>query len=283
MQLSEKDCPWIDKDLRGLMCTRDKLEKSAVKSKSPILMDSYREICTKVTILNIQLKKQYYTNRISACKDNMKESCKVINELHEKRSKSSNIDCLKESGTESVHKQDISNVMNSFFCSISKEPKDKIALAPNPLFSGEYKVNKSSAVFNVKTIELIGIRDAFAKSKAAKSFGMGNISSYIMKLAMPCIDNALAILFNTSIETSQFPDSWKVARVAPIFKEGDKTEKSNYRPISVLPFISRLFQKPVFEQLYDFMEENGHFTSEQSGFLHQRSTLTCSRKMSDDW
>ena len=104
-----------------------------------------------------------------------------------------------------------------------------------------------------------------------------------MKLALPFIENSLAVLFNTSIETSQFPDSWKVGRVAPIFKDGDKTEKSNYRPISVLPVISRLFEKLVFEQLYEFMEENGHFTSDQSGFLRQRSTLICLLKMSDDW
>ena len=78
-----------------------------------------------------------------------------------------------------------------------------------------------------------------------------------MKLALPCIENSLAFLFNTSIETSQLPDSWKVARITPIFKDGDKTEKSNYRPISVLSVISKLFEKLVFNQLYQYMKENG--------------------------
>ena len=142
MRDSEKYCPWIDKDLRDLMRTRDKLKKSAVKSKSPILMDSYREIRNKVTTLNIQLKKQYYTNRSSACKGNMTESWKVINELHNKRSKSSNIDCLKESGTESAHKQDISNVMNSFFCSIGKELAEKLLLPLIPFYLVNMKLIK---------------------------------------------------------------------------------------------------------------------------------------------
>ena len=74
MRVSEKYCPWIDKDLRDLMRTRDELKKSAVKSKFPILMDSYRQIRNKVNALNVLWKKQYYTNRISACKGNMKES-----------------------------------------------------------------------------------------------------------------------------------------------------------------------------------------------------------------
>ena len=93
----------------------------------------------------------------------------------------------------------------------------------------------------------------------------------------------LAFLFNTSIETSQFPDSWKVARITPIFKDGDRTEKSNYHPISVLPVISKLFEKLFFNQLYQYMKENGLFTSDQSGFLRLHSTLTCLLKMSDDW
>ena len=96
-----------------------------------------------------------------------------------------------------------------------------------------------------------------------------------MKLALPYIENSLAFLFSTSIETSQFPDSWKVARITPIFKDGDRTVQSNYRPISVLPVISKLFEKLVFNQLYHYMNENGLFTSDQSGFLRQHSTLTC--------
>ena len=110
------------------------------------------------------------------------------------------------------------------------------------------------------------------------------MSSYFLKLALPFIENSLAFLFNTSIETSQFPDSWKVARVTPIFKEGDKTEKSNYRPISVLPVISRLFEKLLFDQLYQYMKyENGLFSPDQSGFLRLHSTLTCLLKNTDDW
>ena len=172
--------------------------------------------------------------------------------------------------------------MNKYFYTIGSDLADKIQPAANPLLSGEYEVNKDRAKFRFKTIELKDIRDAFAKVKTTKSFGIDNISSYFLKLALPYIVNSVTFLFDTSIETSQFPGSLKVARITPIFKDGDRTDKSNYRPISVLPVISKLFEKLVFNQLYQYMKENGHFTSDQSGFLRLHSTLACLLKMSDD-
>ena len=66
-----------------------------------------------------------------------------------------------------------------------------------------------------------------------KSFGNDNISGYFLKIALPYISRILMLIFNASIETNIFPVSWKIARVTPIYKEGGKPEKSNYRPTSV--------------------------------------------------
>ena len=259
------------------MRTRDKLKKSAV------LWDSYRQVGNKVNSLNTQQKKEYYNDKISACKGNMKESWKTINELLKKRSKSSNIVSLKESGSETVHRNDIPDAMNSYFCSVGKDLADKISPVPNPLLSGDFEMNKTKAKFQFRTIEVQEIRDAFAKVKTAKSFGIDNISSYFLKLALPFIENSLAFVFNTSIETSIFPDSWKLARVTPIFKNEDRAEKSNYRPISVSPVISRLFEKLVTNQVYQHMEDNGLFSSGQSAYLRLHSTVTHLLRNTDDW
>ena len=213
----------------------------------------------------------------------MKESWKTINEVLNKRSKSCNIDCIKDSGNAIVNKKDISNAMNSFFCTIGEKLASKIDATPNPLLSGDFTERSNNVQFQFRTIGVQEIRDAIAKTKTSKSFGSDSISCYFLKLALPFIENSLACLFNTSLETSQFPDSWKLARVTPIFKEGDKADKSNYRPISVLPVISRLFEKLVANQLYQHMYDNGLFSSEQSGFLRLHSTVTCLLKNTDDW
>ena len=67
------------------------------------------------------------------------------------------------------------------------------------------------------------------------------------------------------------------------FRHGDKCEKSNYRPISLLPVISRLFEKRVYTRLYQYLNSNNLLVNEQSGFRTLHSTLACLLKNTDDW
>ena len=83
--------------------------------------------------------------------------------------------------------------------------------------------------------------------------------------------------------TIQFPDAWKIARVTPIYKEGEKSEKLNYRPIFVLPVISRLFEKRIYDQLYQYMNGGGLLSPDQSGFRALHSIIIYLLKCTDDW
>ena len=162
----------------------------------------------------------------------MKESWKTIKQIINKRSKSTNIDLLKDSGRDIVDMHEISNNTNSYFCSVVKDLASKTEDAPNPMLTGEphAHLNPDNRRFNFREIVFQDIRDAMSKIKTSKSLGSDNISSYFLKLATPHIENSLVFMFNTSLETSQFPDSWKNARITPVFKDGDRAEKSNYRP-----------------------------------------------------
>ena len=213
----------------------------------------------------------------------MKESWKTINLLFNKRSKSTNIDLLRDQNNTISNKGEISQSMNSFFCSIGKDLASNIEDGHDPLIFCDYFLNSDAAKFAFKSIHAEQIKEAIGKLKTSKSFGDDGISSYFLKLAMPFIEDSLVYIFNTSLETSQFPDPWKIARVSPIFKDGDKTEKSNYRPISVLPVVSRLFEKLVFSQLYQYLNDNCFINSNQSGFRELHSTATCLLKNTDDW
>ena len=275
LRVSEKYCPWVNDDLKQLIRSRDKLKKAAVKSKSQLLKSSYRHIRNKINKQKFELKRQYFSERLAQAKGNMKESWKTINQVLNKRSKSTNIDLLKGPGREIVNRQEISNTMNEYFCSVGKDLASKIEDSPNPMLTGKYNLNPDNKRFNFRRIVVQDIRDAMGKIKISKSLGSDNISSYFLNLATPYIENALVFMFNTSLETSQFPDCWKNSRITPFFKEGDRAEKSNYRPISVLPVISRLFEKLAFNQLYEYLVKNKLIHPGQSGFLKLHSTLTC--------
>ena len=105
--------------------------------------------------------------------------------------------------------------------------------------------------------------------------GIDNISSFFIKLALPVLARSLAYLLNFSLQSGIFPDNWKTAKVAPIFKEDSKEERSNYWPISVLSVLERLFENLVNKQLDDYIDKNKYIYKQQSGFRSLHSVVTC--------
>ena len=166
--------------------------------------------------------------------------------------------------------------MNDYFCTVGTDLAKNIEETENSLLSGKYQIKSPAPKFRFRPIMIQGIRVAFAKLTTSKSFGTDTISSYFLKLALPFLENSIAMLFNISLETSIFPVLWNISRVAPIYK-GDKSEKSNYCPISVLPVISRLFERLLYNQLYQHLNSNNLLATEQSGFRTLHSTLTQGR------
>ena len=109
------------------------------------------------------------------------------------------------------------------------------------------------------------------------------ISSFFLKTGIEILAPSQIQLFNWFLSVGHFPDNWKTARVASIFKTGSTQDKSNYRPISVLPVVSRLFEKLAFDQLYSYFNDNKLIVSDQSGFRSLHSTLTSLLRCTNDW
>ena len=140
IRVSEIYCPWINSDLKNLIKTRDRLNRSAVKHKSQHLVNSYKQHRNRVNALNKALKKQYFSDKINNSKGNM-ESCQTIKSVAEKQSESTNIVGLKESNQAIFGKQSISNKMNEYFCSIGEKLVADIVHTSNPLPSREISIN----------------------------------------------------------------------------------------------------------------------------------------------
>ena len=93
----------------------------------------------------------------------------------------------------------------------------------------------------------------------------------------------LCNIFNNSLSSGLFPDDWKCARVTPLFKQGERTDVNNYRPISVISIIAKVFERIVYDQLHSFLENEEIITNQQSGFRSLHSTVTALLEATGSW
>ena len=162
---------------------------------------------------------------------------------------------------------EIADSMNQLFCSVGKDLSDKIPNKENPLLTGNYGERKKDVEkFAFVPVSPENVMKACKDVKTSNGYGTDFISVFFLKVGIEVLAPSLAQLFNLSLSTGRFPDSWKIARIAPIHKKGPKDDRSNYRTISVLSVISRLFEKLVFGQLYSYLDRNKLIFCKQSGF-----------------
>jgi len=118
------------------------------------------------------------------------------------------------------------------------------------------------------------------KSKAA---GLDKVSARLIWECADLICIPIRDIFNQSVSQSIFPDDWKRAKVTPLFKQGDRDDLNNYRPISVISVIAKAFERIVYDQLYAYLEEHNIICKYQSGFRAIHSTVTALLEATDTW
>ena len=107
----------------------------------------------------------------------------------------------------------------------------------------------------------------------SKATGPDQIPAIVLKMCSPELSPVLSKLYNLCLSKSVFPSSWKMASVVPVFKgSGEKSDPANYRPISLLPIISKVFESVINQHLLGFLEDHSLLTDAQFGFRHSRST-----------
>ena len=110
--------------------------------------------------------------------------------------------------------------------------------------------------------------------KNSKAYDVDDISTHIVKTISEYIAEPITHIFNKAVEEGIFPDQLKIAKVIPVFKKGDQFEVGNYRPISILPIISKCFEQLTLLRLNCFLEKNDIINSSQHGFRKKLSTIT---------
>ena len=274
---------WLSPDLKALFRTRDRIKNAAVKAKSEMLMNAYRQVRNQADNMNSRLKREYFTNKLNECEGDLKQTWSTINKLVNKRSKSTQIQSLKVGDTVIKESESIANAMNEYFCSVGDKLSRKIPDKENTLLRGDHDINPTAARFTFSPMQPQELLKAINKFKTLQGSGLDGILSFFLKAGMPILAQPLSQLFNLSLSLGLFPDCWKIARVAPIFKDGPADESSNYRPISVLPVVSRLFEKLIYDKLYHYLDSNKLIFGKQSAYRQLHSVLSCLLKCTNDW
>ena len=130
-------------------------------------------------------------------------------------------------------------------------------------------------VLEFHTLSDVEIATVLRDFKSTSSAGLDGLSARLIKSAGPSLVPVVRHLINLSITQSKFPECWKVGSITPLFKEGDRTDPSNYRPISILPTMGKICERVVHTQLYDYCTQHNVISESQSGFRKEYSTCTC--------
>ena len=113
------------------------------------------------------------------------------------------------------------------------------------------------------------------------SSGHDGISNKLLKLTKKELSKSLTLIINQIITTGIFPDLFKKSKITPLFKKGDQSLLLNYRPISLLPTISKLFERILFDQMYTYFNTNRLLAEQQYGFRKNHSTEYAAIKLVD--
>ena len=147
----------------------------------------------------------------------------------------------------------------------------------------KYYLEPTHSIFSLKTPTVDTVYKLLTKIDEKKSVGLDNIPNKLLKIAADVIAPSLTAIFTAPINTGIFPQEWKESRVSPVHKSGARNDPSNYRSISVIPVIAKIFGKIVYEQLYEYFNNYNLLTTCQSGFRSLHSTLTAFVEATNSW
>ena len=166
-------------------------------------------------------------------------------------------------------------VLNGFFSSQTILPNCGTSL-PDKL-----SLPQNTRSFNTLHTTPKEVFDILSHLKKGKAPGIDDITPDLLRLCAKGIAESLSALFNKSFASSTFPTQWKMALVVPIFKKGDKCNPSNYRPISLLPVLSKVLERVVHEKLSNFLRP--WLIKNQSGFKKADGTVPQLVRLTQEW
>ena len=265
-----KDKVWFNSDLRREIRKRNRFHSIAKRTKKDSDINNFKKQRNHVNNLKKYTKEQFFSNVSILLDDfsntNTKSYWSLIKKLVKGIGDSTLIGQLKNDKGDLVSDDfEKARLLNEHFSTVSTINDSNISL---PVF--EQRTNKKLENILITPNEILDILQIL---KLGKATGLDGISHHMLKNTRNTICYPLAILFNLSLEKSEFPSLWKIASVLPLFKNGEKTLVTNYRPISLLSSVGKVFERVMFKHVFNYFISNNLLYKYQSGFIPGHSTV----------
>lgn len=265
----KKNKPWITNAIITSIKHRDKMKRSLIKNYSDDREIEYKTYRNNLNRIINFTKNDYYKNKINATCGNLKKIYEIISEAtNEHSKKNNNIHILDNDEKQFDTDYEMANFCNQYYTNVGVDMLKNIPHPQDP-FILPTACSSSMYLRPINENELIKyINDL----KNNSSPGIDGISSKIIKIIHPYISTPLKHIINSSFRTGIVPDHFKVSVITPIHKAGNHKNISNFRPISLVNHLTKVFEKCLKERLIDFLNMNNILSPNQYGFVKGLST-----------
>ena len=266
---------WMTTGLLKSSKISDKLyrDQLGVDNKSPkhVKYIRYRNIFNSI---KRTAKREHYCGLINKFKQNSKKLWSILNKIIGKtRVKLDLPDKINDTqGILIMGYHAIANEFCKFFTEVGPNLASRIPQSTHPFDYYMGNIGSDKTLYLSPTDE-IEIYKLIAKLPNKSSSGYDSINNILLKQLNPVICRPLNKIFNKSLVEGIFPQEMKLAEIVPIYKSKDRLVCTNYRPVSLLPVVSKVLEKVVHKRLYNFLNANRLLYNSQYGFRTKHSTI----------
>ena len=263
---------WMTSGLIKSSKRKQKLYVKFLKSRSTSDEINYKKYKNLFQKILKKAKSNYYSNQLKKHKADSKKTWQIINEVTGRKKVSNDTlpKIIIKDGTVIHGKRNICNEFNKFFTSVGPNLASQI-----PQVNANFKDFLGNSL-ECELLERELTHKEFEKSisslKLNKAPGYDDLNSNVVLHVISSIRGPLFHILNLSLRDGIFPDLLKTSKVNPIFKNGDPSLLTNYRPISLVPIFSKIFERVMYNRIYDHMISNNLFYRKQFGFQKNSST-----------
>lgn len=267
---TNKKAPWIDANLHTERIKVSELYQMARLNKDKaIYREAKRQQQHFIKLVN-EAKKKYYENKISNSDNVSKVTWNIINtELNNRKTNDDKQITIKHNGITYKDPEEISKLFNKHFIEVTGNIKNNDSMNNTP-DNNEIEINK----FRLDPVGETELNKLIDSLKNKYSSGFDEIPVNIFKYISKSINKVIIHLINSSFISGIFPQKLKTAKLVPVYKKGDDKEMSNYRPLSLLPTISKMYEKAMYNRLITYLDSNNLIDHSQHGFRKGKSTKT---------